>query len=153
MITATIKRNLFKEISKLIPEIKDSLNYGIPHIIGEITQGEGIFLQIVTYADKEQQLIVNDESKICFILPVKETKAYKLFIDVLNLIENRGLKPGSTIMGDLKSRLEKLGYKVVWITPMHDFVEVITVKGGERYRMKFEELHLNEFKLVSINEI
>ncbi|WP_148233431.1 hypothetical protein [Pyrococcus sp. NA2] len=156
MTSATLKKNLFKKITELIPEIKEEFNYGVPHLVGEIA-GEETDIQVVVYKNKKLQLIINDDNGWTgFIMPIEDpdVKLHKLLIKLQSIIEGKNtLKPGMIIKEPLKLNLRKLGYTVVWMSSLHDIIEVIAVRAGEKYRISFRVDSPGEFRLVEVNKI
>jgi len=146
---SVIRKELFQRISELSPLVKEGLEYGVPHLVGEITGGEEpkVDVSITVFENSYHRILLPDNGVLLFMFPADTPNPRRLFLELWMFLNGKSsgdsLEPGSVIRGVLKNALEKRGFKVVWMTvnenPEGGYVGVLATKGGIRYRMTFEK--------------
>ncbi|CAB50333.1 hypothetical protein [Pyrococcus abyssi] len=157
MVSMDVKRELFKKILENIPRIREVISYGIPHLIGEITEDD-VCLDVLTYEGREVEIVIKESSRTCFIIPIRgeeDLKAYRLFARIISHIQEdkRKLNPGMKIKGDILGTLKKFGHEILWMSDWQGSVELITICKGKRYRLLLRRDNIDEYTLTSILEL
>lgn len=149
---AELRKLLARKISELWTEISGESAPGIPHLVGEISGGTEIRVDVdvVLFEDYHLERFI-DNGTLFFILPADEKSPRALFISLWRFLQGKGtpklLLPGARLEGPLRNTLEKLGFDVLWMTG-DSVVDVWATKGHVRYEMRFQRAGDNEFTLV-----
>ncbi|WP_232460847.1 hypothetical protein [Thermococcus gorgonarius] len=159
-----VRKELFKKVTYLAREIEEGMNYGVPHLVGEIEAGElpQVELSVVVFNGSYHRFLLKDEDerKLYFMLPVDSSNPRRVFMEIWTFLNGKTdgsvLIPGTKIRGILKSELSRRGFETIWMNVYEEggigYVEVLAVKENARYRMTFEKTG-NEFTLLEIEKI
>jgi hypothetical protein len=165
MAETNLKRRISRILRELSGEISDGLNYGIPHLVGEIRAGQDgpeIEISVVVFDGKSHamRLIVGNE--LLFLYPAEDPHPYRLFLDFWRFLEGKGsekkkLEKGNRVRGPIDETLRKHGYNVLWMnvqtTGNGEITQVWARRGGVRYNMTFKKVGKNEFLLVDVTTV
>lgn len=162
MSVSLVRQELFKRVNELVDEIREGMKYGIPHLVGEITGGDvpKVELNVAVFNGSNHKFILTDEKALLFMLPVDSPNPRRIFLDLWMFLNGKSseseLEPGTRFRGVLKNALKRAGFEVIWMNVQEDnfggYVDVLTVKEGERYRMTFEKKG-DEFTLLEAEKI
>ncbi|NJE13138.1 hypothetical protein [Thermococcus sp. LS2] len=144
MAETSFQKKLFREIKNLHADIEEISKHATPHLVGEIrNQNDSIEINLSVSAMEDplkEPLLIKEDNTIMFILPIKNKKPYRIYMDVISLISGKKeqeLKSGTIIQGDIRRSLKRLGYEVLWIHTQNTSDEVyFTIwasKNGERF--------------------
>ncbi|GAB6134579.1 hypothetical protein [Thermococcus prieurii] len=152
MAEAELRRLLAQRIAELWAEISEEARTGIPHLVGEISGGEELSVELnVAFFDDYRLERFLDDGVLFFVFPADEGSPRALFVSLWRFLQGKGvprlLLPGVRLEGPLGEALRKLGFDVLWMTG-DSIVEVWAVKGKVRYEMVFERTGEREFTLV-----
>ncbi|ASJ03433.1 hypothetical protein A3L09_09250 [Thermococcus profundus] len=165
MSEARLRKELFQRVKELSEEIREGLNYGIPHLVGEISAGSNGSLQlevnVALFSKSAHRFLLKEEDSLLFMLPLDDYNPRRVFLELWSFLNGRSkgnaLEPGTSIKGVLKTSLQRRGFEVVWMNVSGDesggYVEAIASKAGQRYRMLFERKSPDEFILVDMEKI
>jgi hypothetical protein len=158
-----IRRKLAQELSRIEEELKEALEYGVPHVVGEIFMGNDpeITLSVAVFSDSKHSWVLRDEDTILFMHPAEDTNPKRLFFELWRLLtgrrEGKSFGPGVRVKGILKSALQKEGFDVLWMNARTvegiEYVEVWARKGEERYNMLFQKLTSGDYVLVEMEKV
>ncbi|WP_099212260.1 hypothetical protein [Thermococcus henrietii] len=152
MAESELRRLLAQRIAELWAEISEEARTGIPHLVGEISGGEELSVELnVAFFDDYRLERFLDDGVLFFVFPADEGSPRALFVSLWRFLQGKGvprlLLPGVRLEGPLGEALRKLGFDVLWMTG-DSIVEVWAVKGKVRYEMVFERTGEREFTLV-----
>ncbi|WP_040681510.1 hypothetical protein [Thermococcus zilligii] len=157
-----VRKELFRKVNHLAREIEDGMNYGVPHLVGEIEAGDPpkVELSVAVFDGSYHRFILKDEGKLYFMLPVDSSNPGRVFMEVWTFLNGKTggsvLTPGTKIRGILSSELSRRGFETIWMNVYEKggtgYVEVLAVKENARYRMTFEKAG-DELILLEIEKI
>jgi len=152
MAESELRRLLAQRIAELWAEISEGARTGIPHLVGEVSGGEGLNVELnVAFFEDYRLERFFDDGVLFFVFPADEGSPRALFVSLWRFLQGKGvprlLLPGIRLEGPLGEALRKLGFDVLWMTG-DSIVEVWAVKGKVRYEMVFERTGEREFTLV-----
>ena len=165
MIETSLKRKISKMLRELSGEIEEGLNYGIPHLVGEIKAGNGepeVEMVVSLFDSKTHFMRLILEKELLFIFPAEDPHPYRLFLDFWRFLEGKGsekskLEKGDRVRGPINEVLRRCGYSVLWMnvqmTGEGEVTQVWTKRGGIRYNMTFKKVGKNEFVLIDITKV
>jgi hypothetical protein len=161
MTETNLKRELSARLKELAPQIDEGLAYGIPHVVGEILQGEDleVNLNIVVFERPHPLRLVSDGG-LFFIYPAEDSHPYRLFLDLWRFLQGkevRSLKPGEKVRGSVEEALKKHGYTILWMNVQQsmeeELVQVWAKKGKLRYNMVFRKTEGDELVLLEMSRL
>jgi hypothetical protein len=159
-----IRRKLAQELSRIEEELKEALEYGVPHVVGEIFMGNDpeITLSVAVFSDSKHSWVLRDNGSILFMHPAEDASPHRLFFEIWRLLdgkkrENNDFGPGSRIRGILKASLQRKGFEILWMNVRAmesvEYIEVWAIKGEERYNMLFQKLTSGDYVLVEMKKV
>ncbi len=158
-----IRRTLAKLLAELQDEIEEGMEYGVPHLVGEVhPSGEPqVFLSVALFDGKKYSFAIREEGEVLFMHPAEESNPRRLFFEVWRLIEGKpngekSLKPGLKIRAPLEAFLQRKGFSVLWMNVRSagetEQVEVWATKEGRRFSLIFQRKGA-EYLLTDATEI
>jgi len=164
MIEVSLQKRIFKAIKKLQKEIEELSKYGTPHLVGELKRKDDEWNVDLTISLIEEPLkeplLVKEDSAIMFICPIKDTRPYKIYMNLISLLSkkpNKELKPGIIINGDLKRNFKRMGFEILWIhsqnTAEGSYLTVWTSKDGIKYTVTLQVIGPEKTMVVEVKKI
>ncbi len=158
-----IRRRLSQRLAEVKGDIEDGLRYGIPHVVGEIVEGESeVYLTVVVFERSRHSWVLREDGTVLFMHPAEDANPHRLFFDVWRLLDGRkGEKkdfgPGVRMKGILKNALQREGFEVLWMTvrPVGnvEYVEVWATKGKKRYNLLFQKIASGDYVLMEMEKV
>ena len=158
-----IRRKLSQELVRIRGEIEDGMRYGIPHVVGEIREGNDpeVSLSVAVFSDSRHSWVLREEDAILFIHPVEDSNPRRLFFELWRLLAGRrrdkAFGPGSRVKGILKNALQREGFEVLWMNARAiegiEYVEVWARKGETRYNLLFQKLASGDYALMEMEKV
>ena len=162
MVEISLKKRISRMLRELSGEIEEGLNYGIPHLVGEIRAGnDGPEVEMVVslFDGKTHSMRLILERELLFIFPAEDPHPYRLFLDFWRFLEGKGsekskLEKGDRVKGPIDEVLRRYGYNVLWMnvqmTGEGEVTQVWAKRGGIRYNMTFKKVGKNEFVVLDV---
>ena len=161
---SVIRRKLSQELTRVKEEIGDGINYGIPHVVGEILVGGDepeVTLSVAVFENSRHSWVLREGGTILFMHPTEETNPHRLFFEIWSLLRgrkrNRGFSPGVRVKGILRNALHREGFEVLWMNVRQvgdlEYVDVWARKGGDRYNMLFQKIASGDYVLIEMEKV
>ncbi|WP_457752737.1 hypothetical protein [Thermococcus sp.] len=163
MTEMSFRKQLFKAIKELKNELEELGRYGTPYLVGEIKKVNGkweVHLAVSVIEEKIEEFSIEENETFMFICPVRDTRPYKVYMDVISLISNKRLqqeiKPGSVIKGNPRRALKRMGFEILWMhsqnTSEGTYITVWASKRGNRYTITMKVVG-EETRIIEVKKI
>ena len=165
MVEISLKKRISRMLRELSGEIEEGLNYGIPHLVGEIRTENGkpeVEMVVSLFDNKTHFMRLILEKELLFIFPAEDPHPYRLFLDFWRFLEGKGpekskLEKGDMVKGPIDEALRRCGYSVLWmnvqVTREGEVTQVWAKRGGIRYNMTFKKVGKNEFVVLDVTMV